>query len=70
MNEKAKLEILKAIADGDLGRAREINESIRARMDESVPAYKRHRPKYYYDENGDEYWYDLDGKRHYTREEG
>lgn len=69
MTESAKLEILKAIMSGNLGRAREIGESIQARMDESVPAYQR-RPKYYYDENGDEYWYDLDGKRHYTRLEG
>ena len=69
MNDKAKMEILKAIVNGDIGRAREIGESIQARMDESVPAWKR-RPKYYYDENGDEYCYDLDGKRHYTRLEG
>ncbi len=69
MNEKTQMEILKAILNGDLGRAREIGESINARMDESVPAWRK-RPKYYYDENGNEYWYDLDGKRHYTREEG
>ena len=73
MNDNAKMEILKAIANGDIGRAREIGESINAMMnelmDESVPAWRK-RPKYYYDENGYEYWYDLDGKRHYTRLEG
>lgn len=69
MTEKAKMEILKAIINGDLGKAREIEESISIRMNESIPAWKR-RTKYYYDENGDEYWYDQDGKRHYTRLEG
>ena len=28
------------------------------------------RPKYYYDDNGNEYWYGQDGKRHYTKDEG
>ncbi len=69
MTEKAKLEILKAILDGDLGRAREIEESISTKTDESVPTWKR-KTRYYYDEDGNEYWYDLDGKRHYTRLEG
>lgn len=69
MNENAKMEILKAIVNGDQGRAREIEESISALMDESIPEYKK-RPKYYYDDNGDEYWYDQNGKRHYTRDEG
>lgn len=59
MTEQAKLEILKVIAFGDLGRAREIEESSRSP-----------KRKYYYDDNGNEYWYDQNGKIHYTRLEG
>lgn len=59
MTESAKMEVLRAIAFGDLGRAREIEESAR-----------ESKRKYYYDDCGNEYWYDENGKQHYTRVEG
>lgn len=68
MTEKTKLEILKAILYGDLGTAREIEESINILTDESKPVWNR--KKYYYDDNGNEYHYDINGKRHYTKMEG
>lgn len=59
MTETAKLEILKMIAFGDMGAAREIMESQEAE-----------KTRYFYDDAGNEYWYDKNGKRHYTRQEG
>lgn len=59
MTEAAKLEVLKMIAFGDMGTAREIMESL-----------ETEKKRYFYDDAGNEYWYDRDGKRHYTRQEG
>lgn len=69
ITESAKMEILKALAFGDLGRAREI-QLVCETMEDQIARGIQRKDMYFWDDSGNEYRYDRDGKRHYTKMEG